>query len=428
MSNITNQQIKNDILLLYDNAQIKDNIIALYDNNLPASSSITDNNLLLTQNNNLLSQIATNNNLLASQNNLYNSQVSFDNNLLASQITNNNNLLSSQNNLYNSQVTNNISLLSSQNNLYNSQVTTYTGLLLSQNNLYNSLSLSIPSAISSKYVSSATPQMYNQYIAKISIITAWYDMDKVVFLNQTSPNVVSVENQIPSSTSTVLKNFNSTLTQNKYLYNTSLSVLTFSKNTSGAYNYNNTIKTTDSINVNSIMFVMKTTNEGLGYLLSFPSLSSCDITFRNVNNNTTVNAGDINMNGTIYINGFNVTTYSSLNTTDATVIYTTTTTTTKSVITQQININSLYNIIYINLATNTTITQLPWSTQVGLGNVCKSGDNNRERQFLGDIGDLIYLSSSDETTRVNLEGCLAWKWGLQSKLPTTHKYYNYSPI
>lgn len=43
----------------------------------------------------------------------------------------------------------------------------------------------------------------------------------------------------------------------------------------------------------------------------------------------------------------------------------------------------------------------------------------------GDIGEiLVYFANISDTQRQQIEGYLAWKWGLQANLPTTHPYYN----
>lgn len=51
-------------------------------------------------------------------------------------------------------------------------------------------------------------------------------------------------------------------------------------------------------------------------------------------------------------------------------------------------------------------------------------------KFDGSIAEIIgYSTTTDMTvvTRQKLEGYLAWKWGLQTSLPTTHPYYNTKP-
>jgi hypothetical protein len=46
----------------------------------------------------------------------------------------------------------------------------------------------------------------------------------------------------------------------------------------------------------------------------------------------------------------------------------------------------------------------------------------------GSIGEILLFSAShDTTTRQSVEGYLAWKWGLQTALPTNHPYYSTLP-
>jgi hypothetical protein len=48
--------------------------------------------------------------------------------------------------------------------------------------------------------------------------------------------------------------------------------------------------------------------------------------------------------------------------------------------------------------------------------------------FKGDMGEvLVYNRALSTQDRQTVEGYLAWKWGLQNNLPTTHPYYNINP-
>jgi hypothetical protein len=48
--------------------------------------------------------------------------------------------------------------------------------------------------------------------------------------------------------------------------------------------------------------------------------------------------------------------------------------------------------------------------------------------FLGNIGDVLtYAQPFDQTNRQNVEGYMAWKWGLQSQLPIDHPWKNTPP-
>jgi hypothetical protein len=51
-------------------------------------------------------------------------------------------------------------------------------------------------------------------------------------------------------------------------------------------------------------------------------------------------------------------------------------------------------------------------------------DNNTMRQY---HGEMIVLNTSDFSTIEKVEGYLAWKWGLEGKLPADHTYKNAAP-
>jgi hypothetical protein len=54
------------------------------------------------------------------------------------------------------------------------------------------------------------------------------------------------------------------------------------------------------------------------------------------------------------------------------------------------------------------------------------GNSESSNHFYGSISEiLIYNSVLTESQRQNVEGYLAWKWGLQASLPTNHPYYSY---
>ena len=48
-------------------------------------------------------------------------------------------------------------------------------------------------------------------------------------------------------------------------------------------------------------------------------------------------------------------------------------------------------------------------------------------QSLNKYGEVMFFSTYNATNRQKIEGYLAWKWGLQSNLPTSHPYYSVSP-
>lgn len=67
-------------------------------------------------------------------------------------------------------------------------------------------------------------------------------------------------------------------------------------------------------------------------------------------------------------------------------------------------------------AANTTISGTGSTTRIGLN----SAQNN--------LAELIVYSGAITTReRQQIEGYLAWKWGLQNSLPTTHPYYKFRP-
>ena len=56
------------------------------------------------------------------------------------------------------------------------------------------------------------------------------------------------------------------------------------------------------------------------------------------------------------------------------------------------------------------------------------GGFGNSESYLGSLGEMIVYSRQLTTTeRQQVEGYLAWKWGVQTSLPTNHPYYNTRP-
>ncbi len=73
--------------------------------------------------------------------------------------------------------------------------------------------------------------------------------------------------------------------------------------------------------------------------------------------------------------------------------------------------------------TNSTVTTLNLqSSAVGLGTTAAG------QTFVGSINEVLYYNSTITTTqRQNIEGYLAWKWGLQGSLPSNHPFKKFPP-
>ena len=48
--------------------------------------------------------------------------------------------------------------------------------------------------------------------------------------------------------------------------------------------------------------------------------------------------------------------------------------------------------------------------------------------FYGNLYEIIFYTSALTTPQLQqIEGYLAWKWGLQKNLPSSHPFYNFPP-
>lgn len=57
-----------------------------------------------------------------------------------------------------------------------------------------------------------------------------------------------------------------------------------------------------------------------------------------------------------------------------------------------------------------------------------NGDPTPQNYFTGTINEIIlYYATFTLSQRQQVEGYLAWKWGMQASLPTSHPYYNIAP-
>jgi hypothetical protein len=83
--------------------------------------------------------------------------------------------------------------------------------------------------------------------------------------------------------------------------------------------------------------------------------------------------------------------------------------------------------IYLN-GTQTSSTTGPY-TFSGSGLVNIGGFNGASEGFKGTMFEIVLYNSILTTfQRQQVEGYLAWKWGLQTKLPSTHPFYNLPPF
>ena len=85
-------------------------------------------------------------------------------------------------------------------------------------------------------------------------------------------------------------------------------------------------------------------------------------------------------------------------------------------------------VLYVNaksVASDTNSTNIVSDTGAAIGSWYIRGS---DRTFNGFIGETLILNGSITTSqRQQVEGYLAWKWGLQSSLPSTHAYAKFSP-
>ena len=93
------------------------------------------------------------------------------------------------------------------------------------------------------------------------------------------------------------------------------------------------------------------------------------------------------------------------------------------------NGTSLFNRSYTNLAANPLPN--PYNIMVGAYNSATGNNVPITGSYLnGNIAEIIGYAPSSDMSASNIqrvEGYLAWKWGLQSKLPSNHTYYSSPP-
>ena len=68
---------------------------------------------------------------------------------------------------------------------------------------------------------------------------------------------------------------------------------------------------------------------------------------------------------------------------------------------------------------------------IDLSFIFQSGNSGIQTNYFlnGNVAEIIGYKDAhiDKATRETIEGYLAWKWGIQGKLPNTHTYYSSAP-
>jgi len=175
-----------------------------------------------------------------------------------------------------------------------------------------------------------------------------------------------------------------TITSIAYPNNTNLSMVSFG---SGGVSYiSQPTNQLSSIN-GFICVIYPTAMSGSFSYLFCPNGPTNDLSFRYPHYGATTavrNSGDVDYpNSSVYVNGVPACTYNNAN---------------------------QYTILYV---------KFPVISSCGI----TLGSTFLSRGFSGYIGDFVLLNSTHTNTdRIMLEGVLAWKWGLQTKLPSSHPF------
>jgi hypothetical protein len=87
------------------------------------------------------------------------------------------------------------------------------------------------------------------------------------------------------------------------------------------------------------------------------------------------------------------------------------------------------NTFYGNGSLEFTSTDPSWNQNFSITTYCiGNAINPNGAWYKGRIGEIIlYSTALSSQQRQQVEGYLAWKWGLQANLPPTHLYKNYPP-
>ena len=87
------------------------------------------------------------------------------------------------------------------------------------------------------------------------------------------------------------------------------------------------------------------------------------------------------------------------------------------------------NIFYANGSLYVTATAASWNQSFSITTYCiGTAINPFNAWYKGRIGEIIlYSTALTNPQRQQVEGYLAWKWGLQAKLPGTHAYKSFPP-
>jgi hypothetical protein len=273
------------------------------------------------------------------------------------------------------------------------------------------------------------PRIYitnNTASEKLSVnnIATWYDPSTMTpqtirSLPEKQGNTNMDLKLVGPSNTISLVNYNSTtasLPSNSNNYN--FKMLSFNSGNKSYY------QSDDTALINGFICVVNFKDNGSGYDYLFsPDYGFLDYTFRKgrISLPSDYNDIDSSINGLVVINGVAVHDMENQIDTKPPRSSGAPTQSTSSTYTTYDNTNQ-YIILYVRF-------RVPHRDKNYVCINSAFGINNIQRGFNGYLGDFICFGSNhNEKNRIKMEGYLAWKYGLQSKLPLQHDYRNTPPI